>query len=93
MGSRSLLVSLILALSNNVFFKIRLLFLWLDRYSNYWFYIPIIGPHIGAILGAVLYTLVIENHWEEPADDSCNKPCSVESEANGGRKKISASYD
>lgn len=28
-----------------------------------WFWVPILGPHIGAILGAWIYTLAVELHW------------------------------
>ncbi|KAH7946385.1 hypothetical protein HPB49_024160 [Dermacentor silvarum] len=33
-----------------------------------WFWVPIVGPHIGAILGAWLYTIAVELHW--PSADS-----------------------
>jgi len=35
-----------------------------DTFSNgnYYFWIPIVGPHIGAILGALVYIFVIEMH-------------------------------
>ena len=73
-----------------------MLFLHLHcRYSDYWFYIPIIGPHIGAILGAITYTLAIENHWDD-SEEICKEPCQelpivncLESEVNGRQKKIS----
>jgi len=35
-------------------------------YKGYtWFWIPIVGPHIGAILGVLVYTVCIEAHWPE----------------------------
>ena len=30
--------------------------------GDYYFWIPIVGPHIGAILGALVYIFVIEMH-------------------------------
>jgi len=37
-------------------------------FNNYmWFWIPLLGPTIGAVLGALLYKLFIEIHW--PAED------------------------
>ncbi|KAF6034641.1 hypothetical protein EB796_007061 [Bugula neritina] len=34
-------------------------------FRNYnWFWVPIVGPHIGAVLGALIYLLLIECHWE-----------------------------
>jgi len=39
-------------------------------YKNYtWFWIPIIGPHIGSILGVTIYTLFIEAHWPTSGED------------------------
>ena len=32
------------------------------------FWVPVVGPHIGAILGAFLYQLCVGFHW--PSDDS-----------------------
>uniref|UniRef100_A0A5S6R1C1 Aquaporin n=1 Tax=Trichuris muris TaxID=70415 RepID=A0A5S6R1C1_TRIMR len=32
-------------------------------YRNYWFWVPIIGPHLGAITGAALYQLLVAIHW------------------------------
>ena len=31
--------------------------------KSYWFWVPIVGPHIGAILGTFLYDLLIYLHW------------------------------
>ncbi|KAL1242680.1 Aquaporin-9 [Trichinella spiralis] len=30
---------------------------------NYWFWVPIIGPHIGGLIGAALYKLFVGIHW------------------------------
>lgn len=35
----------------------------------YWFWIPIAGPLIGAVLGAALYLLLIEFHWPQEQYD------------------------
>ncbi|XP_065566968.1 aquaporin-7-like isoform X2 [Artemia franciscana] len=35
--------------------------------NDYWFWVPIVGPHVGAILGVFIYILCIEVHW--PEDD------------------------
>ena len=36
---------------------------------NYWFYVPIVATHIGAILGSVFYDVLIGLHWP-PVDDN-----------------------
>ena len=30
---------------------------------DYWFYVPIVGPHCGAILGSLLYEVFVNLHW------------------------------
>ncbi|KFD57351.1 putative aquaporin-9 [Trichuris suis] len=32
-------------------------------YRNYWFWVPIIGPYLGAIVGAALYQVLVAIHW------------------------------
>ncbi|XP_014677028.1 PREDICTED: aquaporin-3-like [Priapulus caudatus] len=35
-------------------------------YRDYnWFWIPVVGPHIGAIAGALLYQLFVGVHWPD----------------------------
>jgi len=34
-----------------------------------WFWVPIIGPHLGGILGALLYVLCVEAHHPEKKDE------------------------
>ncbi|OQV23632.1 putative Aquaporin-10 [Hypsibius exemplaris] len=35
-------------------------------YWNYtWFFVPVLGPHIGAVFGATLYQVFIGAHWPE----------------------------
>jgi len=37
----------------------------LCSFRNYnWFWVPIVGPHIGAILGAIIYLFLVELHWD-----------------------------
>jgi glycerol uptake facilitator protein len=35
---------------------------WRDQYGNFYFWVPIVGPLIGAVLGAGLYDVVIGRH-------------------------------
>jgi glycerol uptake facilitator protein len=42
---------------------------WRDQYGNFYFWVPIIGPLIGGVLGAGLYDLIVGRHLpiaEEP---------------------------
>lgn len=36
----------------------------LFSYRNYnWFWVPIIGPHVGAVIGTLVYMLFVGIHW------------------------------
>lgn len=38
-------------------------------YRSYsWFWVPIVGPHLGALLGAHLYQFLVGLHWPDPDD-------------------------
>ncbi|PVD19963.1 hypothetical protein C0Q70_20457 [Pomacea canaliculata] len=40
--------------------------------GNYmWFWVPVVGPHVGAIVGAVVYEVAVGLHW--PTDDELQK--------------------
>lgn len=42
-----------------------------SSYRDYhWFLIPILGPHIGAILGTVIYMLFVGLHWPQTFEKS-----------------------
>ncbi|XP_059484045.1 aquaporin-9-like isoform X2 [Neocloeon triangulifer] len=34
-------------------------------YIEQWCWVPILGPHLGGLLGALIYTLFIEAHWPD----------------------------
>jgi len=35
-------------------------------YKDYtWFWIPIVGPHVGAILGVIVYIVLVGAHWQK----------------------------
>jgi len=45
-------------------------------YRNYnWFWVPIVGPHIGAILGSLIYLLLVEIHWPVEHDLTYHEDC------------------
>ena len=37
--------------------------------ANYWFWVPIVAPHLGAVLGSFLYDFFIALHWPDDEDD------------------------
>ncbi|KAF6034639.1 AQP9 [Bugula neritina] len=44
-------------------------------FRNYnWFWVPIVGPHIGAILGAIIYLFLVELHWDSEDELSNDFP-------------------
>ncbi|XP_041361147.1 aquaporin-7-like isoform X2 [Gigantopelta aegis] len=33
-------------------------------FRNYnWFWVPIVGPHVGAVVGAIIYQILVGSHW------------------------------
>jgi glycerol uptake facilitator protein len=45
---------------------------WRDQYGNFYFWVPILGPIIGAVLGAGLYDVLIGRHL--PISDEDQEP-------------------
>lgn len=45
-------------------------------FRNYnWFWVPVVGPHIGAIVGAIVYQFLVGMHW--PDDTASNEETEV----------------
>jgi len=40
----------------------------INRDGNYWFWIPIVAPHIGALLGGITYMMMITANLPAPDD-------------------------
>ena len=41
------------------------------EYGNHWWVVPVIGTHLGAVIGAVTYMVFVECHWNDgSADDA-----------------------
>ncbi|GAB6025383.1 Aquaporin-10 [Chamberlinius hualienensis] len=53
----------------------------------YW-WIPIVAPHVGAILGAVIYWCVIELHWPDDEDEGLNGPVAVKTDFGSDRAAV-----
>ncbi len=45
---------------------------WRDQYGNFYFWVPILGPFLGGVLGAGLYDVLVGRHL--PIDDSEQEP-------------------
>ena len=38
-------------------------------FNNYlWFWVPVVGPHMGGIIGALIYLLFVGIHFEDDED-------------------------
>ncbi|KAJ3596393.1 hypothetical protein NHX12_002800 [Muraenolepis orangiensis] len=48
--------------------------------ANYWWWIPVAGPMVGGVVGAVLYYLLVELHHPQQLHDELEKPCGDEEE-------------
>ena len=67
--------------------------LFLYSVNDYlWFWIPIVGPHIGAILGVVIYVLFIEAHWPETDTLSINNRKDANQESNDRIINVECNY-
>ncbi len=56
-----------------------------------WWWVPIVATHIGAVIGVLLYTVVIENHWPDE-DTSRQDPLNgIEENAGFELKKVPTS--
>jgi glycerol uptake facilitator protein len=68
---------------------------WRDQYGNFYFWVPIIGPLIGGVLGAGLYDLLVGRHL--PVSDEDQEPgrtaSTPEPDRTDGRAETSARRD
>lgn len=47
-------------------------------FNNYgWWWIPVVAPHVGGIVGAWVYYMVVEAHWPEEEEESPNGPVEI----------------
>lgn len=59
----------------NSFSEVRHYVFFIGSFQNYsWWWIPVVGPHIGAVLGAWVYWLLVEMHWPEDEEETLNGP-------------------
>jgi len=66
-----------------------LLLLFCFSYNDYtYFWVPILGPHIGAVIGAHIYYLFIELHW--PDDYETGNGTDASLQENGSKTKDEA---
>lgn len=44
--------------------------------SYNWFWVPVVGPHLGAVIGVWIYKLAVDNHWkdEDEVDEDEKRP-------------------
>ncbi|XP_077531520.1 aquaporin-10-like [Haemaphysalis longicornis] len=53
--------------------------------SYNWFWVPVVGPHVGGIVGVWMYKLAVDNHWESEDDtDSCERKLLRSSRGSNG---------
>ncbi|KAH9383508.1 hypothetical protein HPB48_025076 [Haemaphysalis longicornis] len=53
--------------------------------SYNWFWVPVVGPHVGGIVGVWTYKLAVDNHWESEDDtDSCERKLLRSSRGSNG---------
>ena len=56
------------------------IFFLLFRAANYWFYVPVVATHIGAIVGCTLYDLLIG--WHIPPEQEGEGEQTEEQDSN-----------
>eukprot|EP00095_Tigriopus_kingsejongensis_P006797 snap_masked-scaffold1064_size65302-processed-gene-0.5 protein:Tk06797 transcript:snap_masked-scaffold1064_size65302-processed-gene-0.5-mRNA-1 annotation:"hypothetical protein DAPPUDRAFT_311096" len=67
-------------------------------HANYWWVVPIVGSHIGAVLGALIYCFFVENHWKETSFElemikMVEKVEEVRQDAEAGEKMLDTKED
>ena len=62
---------------------------YLFRVYDYWFWVPFIAPHVGAVLGAWLYLICVGIHHEpETSSDTNNKEPEADYDRNDGKWEV-----
>lgn len=69
------------------------LYILLSSTADHWWWIPVFGPLIGGITGAVVYFLLIELHHSEPAEKSEQKPEEEEDEEEDEDSSLRDKYE
>lgn len=50
-----------------------------------WFWVPVVGPHVGGVIGVWIYKLSVENHWATDAAAAIGKRLEEEHDCEGAR--------
>ncbi|XP_053341731.1 aquaporin-9a [Clarias gariepinus] len=61
--------------------------------ADYWWWIPVFGPLIGGITGAVVYFILIELHHADPSEKSQEKPEDEEDEEEDEESSLRDKYE
>ena len=70
--------------------RFTVLFVCMNRHGNGWWWVPVIAPLVGGVLGAGIYNVMVQLHHPPSSKQSCEGQVEEESAPLGKQENICA---